>query len=97
VQSAWAAARIVRKRNFFTALFYRVSSRAGMKKAAVAVAHRILVIVYSMFAAARLTGNRVLIISTGSIPSGPKTALPPGSIAWDFWFMWNLKFHAKIS
>jgi transposase len=48
VQSAWAAARIVRKRNFFTALFYRVSSRAGMKKAAVAVAHRILVIVYSM-------------------------------------------------
>jgi len=48
VQSAWAAARIVRKRNFFTALFYRVSSRGGMKKAAVAVAHRILVIVYSM-------------------------------------------------
>jgi transposase len=48
VQSAWAAARIVRKRNFFTALFYRVRGRAGMKKAAVAVAHRILVIVYSM-------------------------------------------------
>jgi transposase len=48
VQSAWAAARIVRKRNFFTAFFYRISSRAGMKKAAIAVAHRILTIVHSM-------------------------------------------------
>ena len=48
VQSAWAAARIVRKRNFFTALFYRVGSRAGMKKAAIAVAHRMLTIVYLM-------------------------------------------------
>jgi transposase len=48
VQSAWAAARIVRKRNFFTTFFYRVSRRAGMKKAAIAVAHRILAIVYSM-------------------------------------------------
>lgn len=48
VQSAWAAARIVRRRNFFTTLFYRISRRAGMKKAAVAVAHRLLTIVYSM-------------------------------------------------
>lgn len=48
VQAAWSAARIVRKRNFFTTLFFRISQRAGMKKAAVAVAHRILTIVYSM-------------------------------------------------
>jgi len=48
VQSAWAAARIVRKRNFFTTFFFRVSQRAGMKKAAIAVAHRILTIIYSM-------------------------------------------------
>jgi transposase len=48
VQAAWAAARITRKRNFFTTFFYRICSRAGMKKAAVAVAHRLLAIVYSM-------------------------------------------------
>jgi transposase len=48
VQAAWAAARISRKRNFFTTFFHRISSRAGMKKAAVAVAHRMLAIVYSM-------------------------------------------------
>jgi transposase len=48
VQAAWAAARINRKRNFFTTFFYRISSRAGMKKAALAVAHRMLTIVYSM-------------------------------------------------
>lgn len=48
VQAAWAAARINRKRNFFTTLFFRISSRAGMKKAAVAVAHRMLTIIYSM-------------------------------------------------
>ena len=48
VQAAWAAARINRKRNFFTAFFYRISNRAGMKKAAVAVAHRMLTIMYSM-------------------------------------------------
>lgn len=48
VQAAWAAARITRKRNFFTTFFFRISHRAGMKKAAVAVAHRILAIVYSM-------------------------------------------------
>jgi transposase len=48
VQSAWVAARIVRKRNFFTTFFYRVSGRAGTKKAALAVAHRILAVAYSM-------------------------------------------------
>jgi len=48
VQTAWAAARITRQRTFFTTFFYRISSRAGMKKAAVAVAHRVLSIVYLM-------------------------------------------------
>lgn len=40
VQSAWAAART--RDSFFAALFYRISQRRGMKKAAVAVAHRLL-------------------------------------------------------
>jgi transposase len=53
VQAAWAAARITRKRTFFTTLFYRISSRAGTKKAAVAVAHRLLCLIYSMI----LTGS----------------------------------------
>jgi transposase len=44
VQSAWAAART--KDCFFAALFYRVAQRRGMKKAAVAVAHRLLTVVY---------------------------------------------------
>ncbi|MCU1300666.1 MAG: transposase, partial [Candidatus Sulfotelmatobacter sp.] len=48
VEAAWAAARITRQRIFFTTLFYRISQRAGMKKAAVAVAHRMLRIVYGM-------------------------------------------------
>jgi transposase len=48
VEAAWAAARITRRRTFFTTLFYRISQRAGMKKAAVAVAHRMLRIVYGM-------------------------------------------------
>jgi transposase len=48
VQAAWAAARITRKRTFLTAVFFRVSRRAGVKKAAVAVAHRIIVIAYCM-------------------------------------------------
>jgi transposase len=44
VQSAWAAAR---KRDcFLAALFFRIAQRHGMKKAAVAVAHRILTIVW---------------------------------------------------
>jgi hypothetical protein len=48
VQAAWAAARITRRRTFFTTFFFRVSRKAGMKKAAVAVAHKILSLVYLM-------------------------------------------------
>lgn len=44
VQSAWAAART--KDCFLAALFHRIAQRRGMKKAAVAVAHRLLTIVY---------------------------------------------------
>jgi transposase len=44
VQSAWAAART--KDCFFAALFHRIAQRRGMKKAAVAVAHRLLTVVY---------------------------------------------------
>ena len=48
VQSAWAAARITRQRTFFTTFFYRISHRAGMKKAAIALAHKILSLAYIM-------------------------------------------------
>jgi transposase len=44
VQSAWAAAR--KKDCFFAALFQRIAQRRGMKKAAVAVAHRLLTVAY---------------------------------------------------
>lgn len=44
VQNAWAASH--KKNCFLTALFYRTASRRGLKKAAVAVAHRILVIAW---------------------------------------------------
>jgi hypothetical protein len=44
VQSAWAAMR--KKDCFLSALFFRVAQRRGMKKAALAVAHRILVFAY---------------------------------------------------
>ena len=44
VQSAWAVAH--KKDCFLTAVFYRTAQRRGMKKAAVAVAHRILIIAY---------------------------------------------------
>lgn len=48
VQSAWAASR---KNNcFLAALFFRTAQRRGMKKAAVAVAHRILVIAWHILA-----------------------------------------------
>ena len=46
VQSAWAAART--RNCFLSALFDRVGRRKGMKKAAVAVAHRILIIAYHL-------------------------------------------------
>jgi hypothetical protein len=48
VEAAWADARIMRRRTFFTTMFFRISRRAGMKKAVVAVAHRILTVVYLM-------------------------------------------------
>jgi transposase len=43
VQSAWATVR--RKDCFFAALFHRIAQRRGMKKAAVAVAHRMLKVI----------------------------------------------------
>jgi transposase len=47
-QSAWS---ILRKKNcFLTALFFRIASRGGQKKAAMAVAHRILIIVWHIIA-----------------------------------------------
>lgn len=46
VQSAWAAART--RDCFLAALFHRVAHKHGFKKAAVAVAHRILTIAWSM-------------------------------------------------
>jgi transposase len=48
VQSAWGAART--RDCFFAALFYRISQRRGMRKAVVAVAHRLLKIIYSLIA-----------------------------------------------
>ncbi len=44
VQNAWVVSHM--KDCFLTALFYRVAQKRGMKKAAVAVAHRILIIAY---------------------------------------------------
>lgn len=48
VQSAWAAARTSRKPTFLTAVIFRIARRAGMKKAAIAVAHRLIALVYCM-------------------------------------------------
>ena len=44
VQNAWAVAHT--KESFLTSLFLRLARRRGLKKAALAVAHRILVIAY---------------------------------------------------
>jgi transposase len=44
VQAAWAAAHT--KNTFLAALFFRLTRRLGMKKAIVAVAHRMLIIAY---------------------------------------------------
>ncbi len=44
IQNAWAVAH--KKDCFLGALFYRVASRRGMKRAAMAVAHRILIIAF---------------------------------------------------
>lgn len=46
VQSAWGAART--KDCFLAGLFYRIGARRGMKKAAMAVAHRILTIAWQI-------------------------------------------------
>ena len=48
VQSAWAASRC--QDCFLAALFFRTAQRRGMKKAAVAVAHRILTIAWHILA-----------------------------------------------
>ena len=48
VQAAWSAARITRRRNFFTTFIYRISRRAGMNKAAIAVSQRMLAIICRM-------------------------------------------------
>ena len=47
-QSAWSITH--KKDCFLTGLFYRVASRGGMKKAAMAVAHRILTIAWHIIA-----------------------------------------------
>jgi transposase len=47
-QSAWAAVKSSRKPTFLTAVFHRIARRAGLKKAAIAVAHRLLTLVYCM-------------------------------------------------
>lgn len=44
IQNAWAVTKM--DNCFLTALFYRTAQRRGMKKAAVAVAHRILVVAF---------------------------------------------------
>jgi len=44
IQNAWAVAHT--KNCFLTALFYRIASRRGAKRAAMAVAHRVLMIAY---------------------------------------------------
>jgi len=48
VQSAWAASRT--NDCFLAALFFRTAQRRGLKKAAVAVAHRILIIAWHILA-----------------------------------------------
>ena len=44
IQNAWAVSH--KDNCFLTALFYRVASRRGLKRAAMAVAHRVLIIAY---------------------------------------------------
>ena len=45
-QAAWAAART--QDSFLSACFFRIARRSGLKKAAIAIAHRLLVIIYTM-------------------------------------------------
>ena len=46
IQAAWAATR--KKGSYLSALYHRLVVRRGKKKAIVAVAHRLLVIIYHM-------------------------------------------------
>ncbi len=46
VEAAWAASRT--KRSYFSALLHRLAGRRGAKRAIVAVAHAILVVIYHM-------------------------------------------------
>jgi transposase len=46
VQAAWAAARS--KKSYFHAQFHRIKSRRGARKAVMAVAHSLLVVIYNM-------------------------------------------------
>ncbi|MGQ9573628.1 MAG: IS110 family transposase [Dehalococcoidia bacterium] len=46
VEAAWAASRT--KKSYFSALFHRLAGRRGAKRAIVAVAHAILVVIYHM-------------------------------------------------
>jgi transposase len=45
-QSAWAASRT--NDSFLSAVFFRIARRSGLKKAALAIAHRLLTIIYTM-------------------------------------------------
>ena len=44
IQNGWAVSH--KKDCFLTALFYRIAARRGTKRAAMAVAHRVLIIAY---------------------------------------------------
>jgi hypothetical protein len=46
VQVAWSAART--KKTYLSALYHRLAGRKGAKRAIIAVAHAILIIIYSM-------------------------------------------------
>ena len=55
VQSAWSV--IHKKDCFLTALFHRIATRRGMKKAAMAVGHRILIICWKIIRDGGVTAN----------------------------------------
>ena len=48
LQAAWGVERITSRRTFLTSFFFRVSRKAGRRKAAVAAAHKILTLAYVM-------------------------------------------------
>jgi transposase len=65
VQNAWAVAHM--DDCALTALFYRVAAHAGMKKAAVAVAHRILLLAYYIIRDGTEYRGQEAIITIGAI------------------------------